>query len=145
LNCLVKFVMHNSLLNFRSVFFETPCRSIPALFAYSCRLLIKAWFNDGKIIGCTWVILLNFPTLQLIVELFLLTGEAKFVLAKPNFSLLRIHEFISCEMFRKRSICKVSVHACMHAVYINNIYIYIYKFQLFCYCSRLKSAQNKNL
>jgi hypothetical protein len=25
MNCLVKFVMHNSLLNFHSVFFETPC------------------------------------------------------------------------------------------------------------------------
>jgi hypothetical protein len=24
-NCLVKFVMYNSLLKFRSVFFETPC------------------------------------------------------------------------------------------------------------------------
>ena len=30
----------------------------------------------------------------------LLTGEAIFFLAKPNLSLLRMHDFISCEIFR---------------------------------------------
>ena len=30
----------------------------------------------------------------------LLTGEANFFLAKPNLSLLRMHDFISCEIFR---------------------------------------------
>jgi hypothetical protein len=70
------------------------------------------WFHDGETLraklclrsmdGCTWVTLLNLHIFSHShwVDRLLLTGEAKFFLAKPNLSLLRMHAFISCEMFR---------------------------------------------
>jgi hypothetical protein len=52
LNCLVKFVMHNSLLNFHRVFFETPCR--PDIFQDQIYFLfLGVWI--GRIMRARWI------------------------------------------------------------------------------------------
>ena len=87
---------------------------------FSAHKEIKAWFHDGEILraksclrnmdGCTRVILSEFTHFFrfALLNWLLLTGEAKFFLAKPNLSLLRMHDFISCEMVRispRKSAC----------------------------------------
>jgi hypothetical protein len=69
----------------------------PRRVSLTCLVSLKAWFHNGEIVcaklclrnmdGCTWVILLHFATLF------------AFAVSKADLSLLRMHDFISCEMF----------------------------------------------
>lgn len=73
---------------------------------------VEARFHDGEIVSAKYgmvdrvsVIILNFGTLfafacsEYNCLLYSLASDVKFFLAEPDLSSLRMHEFISCEMF----------------------------------------------